>query len=76
MGWVHAWVGLVGLNEKYCGIVAEYCKTHTFHCPEFSHLGLMLFFNLIFFFFLLPEQYTGITDIDILFPLFFRRHSW
>ena len=29
------WVGLrwVGLNEKYCGIVAEYCKTHTFHCP-------------------------------------------
>jgi len=25
----------VGLNEKYCGIVAEYCrpKTHTFHCP-------------------------------------------
>jgi len=24
---------------------------------------------------LLPEQYTGITDIDILFPLFLRRHS-
>jgi len=34
MGWVHLWVGLgwVGLIEKYCGIVAEYCKTHTFHC--------------------------------------------
>jgi len=46
MGWVHPWVGLgwvgshfpahmmgwVGLKEKYCGIVAEYCKTHTFHC--------------------------------------------
>ena len=43
MGWVHLWVGLgcifqhvmgwVGLNEKYCGTVAEYCKTHIFHCP-------------------------------------------
>jgi len=47
MGWVHPWVGLgwvafsstcdglgwVEWNEKYCGIVAEYCKTHTFHCP-------------------------------------------
>ena len=21
-------LGCVGLNEKYCGIVAEYCKTH------------------------------------------------
>jgi len=45
MGWVHPWLGLgwveshfpahvmgwVGLNEKYCGIVAEYCKTDTFH---------------------------------------------
>ena len=26
MGWVE-------LDEKYCGIIAEYCKTHTFHCP-------------------------------------------
>ena len=26
-------MGWVGLNEEYCGIVAEYCKTHTFHCP-------------------------------------------
>ena len=26
-------LGWLGLNEKYCGIVAEYCKTHTFHCP-------------------------------------------
>jgi len=25
-------MGWVGLNEKYCGIVAEYCKAHTFHC--------------------------------------------
>ena len=25
-------MGWVGLNEKYCGIVAEYCKTHTFRC--------------------------------------------
>ena len=39
MGWVGlGWVAFsgtcwVGLNEKYCGIVAEYCKTHTFHCP-------------------------------------------
>jgi len=45
MGWVRlGWVGShfpahvmgwVGLNEKYRGIVAEYCrpKTHTFHCP-------------------------------------------
>jgi len=33
--WVGSIHGLywVGLNEKYCGIVAEYCKTHTFHCP-------------------------------------------
>jgi len=37
MGWVGLgrifqhmwWVGWVGLNEKYCGIVAEYCKTDT-----------------------------------------------
>jgi len=47
MGWVHPWVGLgwvafsntcdglgrVGLNAKYRGIVAEYCKTHIFHSP-------------------------------------------
>ena len=26
-------MGWVGLNEKYCGIVAKYWKTHTFHCP-------------------------------------------
>jgi len=26
------------------------------------------------FAFLLPEQYTGITDIDILFPLFLRKY--
>ena len=38
MGWVgshfpaHVMGWVVGLNEKYCGIVAEYCKTHTFHC--------------------------------------------
>jgi len=30
MDWVHPWVGL---NEKYRGIVAEYCKTQTFHYP-------------------------------------------
>jgi len=41
----------VGLNEKYCGIVAEYCKTHTFHCPQFSHLCLKLFITLKFCFF-------------------------
>ena len=47
MGWVHPWLGLgwveshfpahvmgwVGLNEKYCGIVAEYCKTSYFSLP-------------------------------------------
>ena len=26
-------IGWVGLNEKYCGTVAEYCKAHTFHWP-------------------------------------------
>ena len=67
-------MGWVGLNEKYCGIVAEYCKTHTFHYPYLSHLGLKLFFTFNFCFFA-AEQYTGITDIDILFPLFSRRHS-
>ena len=25
-------MGWVGLNEKYCCIVAEHCKTYTFHC--------------------------------------------
>jgi len=37
MGWVHPWVGLgwVGLNENYCAIVAEYCKTHTFIALNF-----------------------------------------
>jgi len=40
------------------------------------HLGLKLFFTLKFciLLFLLPEQYTGITDIDILFPLFLRKY--
>ena len=86
MGWVHPWVGLgwvrshfsayvtgwVGLNEKYCGIVAEYCrpKTHTIHCPY-----VLNYFSPLIVAFLLPGQYTGITDIDILFPLFSRRHS-
>jgi len=51
LGWVGSHfpahvMGWVGLNEKYCGIVAEYCKTHTFH-----------------------------SDVDILFPLFLRRHT-
>ena len=63
LGWVAFFstfdgLGWVGLND----IVAEYCKTHTFYRPYFSH-------------FLLPKQYTGITDIDILFRLFLRRHS-
>ena len=53
MGWVHPWVGLglvafsstcdglgwVGLNEKYCGIVAEYpvgyCKLILFIALNF-----------------------------------------
>jgi len=34
VGSIHG-LGWAGLNEKYCGIVAEYCrpKTRTFHCP-------------------------------------------
>ena len=32
VGSIHG-LGWVGLNQKYCGIVAVYCKTHTFHCP-------------------------------------------
>jgi len=53
MGWVHPWVGLgwvafsstcdglgwVGLNEKYCGIVAEY---------PVGYCKLILFIALIF----------------------------
>ena len=38
LGWVaffstYDGLGWVGLND----IVAEYCKTHTFYCPYFSH---------------------------------------
>jgi len=32
VGSIHG-LGWAGLNEKYCGIVAEYGKTHTFHGP-------------------------------------------
>ena len=67
-------LGWVGLNEKYCGIVAEYCKTHTFHYPYF-HIQVLNYFSPLNFAFLLPEQHAGITDIDILFPLFSRRHG-
>jgi len=38
VGSIHG-LGWVGLNEKYCGIVAEYCKTHTFHLPSIFTFG-------------------------------------
>jgi len=39
------------------------------------HVYVLNYFSPLNLAFLLPEQYTGITDIDILFPLFLRRHS-
>jgi len=48
LGWVAFFstfdgLGWVGLND----IVAEYCKTHTFYCPYFSHFFCFLSSTLV-----------------------------